>query len=78
MNDWLLIPCVGNVHELLFQLAHDCLGHFGFEKSYLALCNKYYWPNMQQDLEFGYVKGCDDCACNKDRTTKILGLCIPC
>jgi hypothetical protein len=33
----LIIPCVSNVRELLFHLAHDVLGHFGFAKTYGSL-----------------------------------------
>jgi hypothetical protein len=33
----LLIPCVDNLQETLFTLAHDALGHFGADKSYAAL-----------------------------------------
>lgn len=35
--DHLLLPCVNNVCELLFHLAHDTLGHFGVDKSYMFL-----------------------------------------
>lgn len=42
----LLIPRYRDVHEQLFRLAHDSLGHFGFEKSYSTLCDSYYWQNM--------------------------------
>ena len=33
----LLIPNVPQIHELFYNLAHDTLGHFGFNKSYEAL-----------------------------------------
>ena len=33
----LIIPKVTAIHEALFQLAHDTLGHFGTDKSYGAL-----------------------------------------
>lgn len=73
LNDRLLIPRVPHIRELFFQLAHDCLGHFGFDKSYASLRNEYYWPNMRRDLEFGYVKGCEDCARRKLGTSKKYG-----
>jgi hypothetical protein len=73
----LVIPQVGDVRESLFRLAHDCLGHFGADKSYAALRDAYYWPNMQQDLELSYIPGCVDCQCNKSRTTKPAGLLHP-
>jgi hypothetical protein len=69
----LIIPRVGNLRENLFRLAHDCLGHFGTDKSYAALRDAYYWPNMRRDLEQAYVPGCHECQRNKSRTTKPTG-----
>lgn len=66
----LVIPRTGNLREILFQLAHDNLGHFGFDKSYQALRDAYYWPNMRTDLEKAYIPGCPDCQRNKGRTAK--------
>ena len=51
----MIIPRTGNLHETLFILAHDVLGHFEFDKTYRSLCNAYYWPNMRRDLEQGYA-----------------------
>ncbi|KAF7339146.1 Reverse transcriptase-RNase H-integrase [Mycena venus] len=68
--DRLIIPRVNNLREILFQLAHDNLGHFGFDKSYKALRDAYYWPNMRTDLEKAYIPGCPDCQRNKGRTAK--------
>jgi RNase H-like domain found in reverse transcriptase/Integrase zinc binding domain len=42
----LVIPQDLKVCELLYNLAHDTLGHFGFDKSYESLRGSYYWPNM--------------------------------
>ena len=44
IGDWLLIPCVGDICEKLFWLAHNSLGHFSADKSYAMLHNAYYWP----------------------------------
>jgi Integrase zinc binding domain len=46
ISDRLLIPRVADIRENLFCLAHNSLGHFGADKSYAALCDAYYWPNM--------------------------------
>jgi hypothetical protein len=43
----LLIPNKPQIRELLYNLAHDTPGHFGFDKSYEALRDSYYWPNMR-------------------------------
>jgi Integrase zinc binding domain len=65
INDRLLIPRVANLREQLFCLAHDNLGHFGANKSYAALRDAYYWPNMRRDLEESYIPSCADCLRNK-------------
>ena len=69
----LVIPRYKDVREQLFRLAHDSLGHFGFEKSFGSLKDAYYWPNMRRDLEEAYVPSCDDCQRNKSRTHKPPG-----
>ena len=69
----LIIPRTSNLHETLFILAHDVLGHFGFDKTYGSLRNTYYWPNMCRDLEQGYVPSCPDCQRNKSSTNKPYG-----
>jgi hypothetical protein len=51
IGDQLLIPCIGNICEELFHLAHDTSGHFSVDKSYAMLCDAYYWPNMSHNLE---------------------------
>ena len=43
----LVIPQYNTLQENLFQLAHDCLGHFGTDKAYATLRSSYYWPNMR-------------------------------
>ena len=73
IGDRVIIPWTGNIREMLFSLAHDVLGHFGFHKTYGSLRNSYYWPNMHQDLEQGYVASCPECQHNKSSTTKPYG-----
>src|ERR1700683_3577668 len=50
VGNCLLIPHVGDIHENLFRLTHDSLGHFGTDKSYAMLHDAYYWLNMCHDL----------------------------
>lgn len=73
VGDCLVIPCTGSVHKTLFCLAHDVLGHFGFDKTYAALCGLYYWPNIHKDLETAYVPRCANCQQNKSSTSKPSG-----
>jgi hypothetical protein len=61
VGDCLVIPSIRNVCETLFRLAHNVLGHFGFDKTYASLCELYYWPNMRKELETSYVPRCMDC-----------------
>lgn len=46
LGDHLVIPRTNGILEQLFTLAHDSLGHFSGDKSYAALRDLYYWPNM--------------------------------
>ncbi|RXW12306.1 hypothetical protein EST38_g13546 [Candolleomyces aberdarensis] len=68
VNGRLIIPDFRNLRGILFQLVHDCLGHFGFRKAYASLRHDYYWPNMRTDLEVSYIPACEECQRNKDST----------
>jgi hypothetical protein len=69
----LVIPQDLKVCELLYNLAHNILGHFGFDKSYESLWGSYYWPNMHRDLENTYIPSCTECQRNKNCTSKPTG-----
>jgi hypothetical protein len=73
VDNRLFIPDVKHICELLFRIAHDRLGHFGSTKSYHALRDGYFWPNMRRDLENAYIPACADCQRNKSRTIKPTG-----
>jgi len=73
INDRLVVLNGCNVHETLFRIAHDKLGHFGTVKTYEALHGLFYWPNMHRDLEEAYIPSCADCQRNKSTTTKPIG-----
>ena len=57
-----------HVRKLLYNLTHDTLGHFGFDKSYESLRGSYYWPNMRRDLENAYIPSCAECQWNNIQT----------
>ena len=42
------------------EACHDNIGHLGIERSLLLLRDRFYWPNMAQDMEV-YVKPCPQC-----------------
>ena len=71
--DRLVVPDVARLRESLFHLAHDALGHFGFDKSYAALRDAYYWPHMRKQLEKMYIPACEDCQRNKSTTRRAPG-----
>lgn len=73
VDNRLFVPNSKNTRELIFRLAHDHLGHFGAQKSYHALRDSFFWPNMRRDLEHAYIPSCADCQRNKSRTTKPIG-----
>lgn len=72
-NNRLIIPRVNAIREEIFRLAHDTLGHFGFEKTYGSIRDSFYWPNMRRDLQRAYIPGCADCQRNKNSTAPASG-----
>jgi hypothetical protein len=73
MGEHLIVPAGCLARENIFRIAHDTLGHFGFYKTYAALHDSYFWPNMRKDLESGYIPSCIDCQQNKNSTTRPTG-----
>ena len=69
----LVILSKARVKETLFQVAHDAMGHFSFEKSYALLQASFYWPNMRKELETTYIPACPDCQRNKSTTSAPTG-----
>lgn len=69
----LIVPRITEIREAIFRLAHDTLGHFGFEKSYELIREAYFWPNMRKELESLYVPSCSSCQRNKATTSKPPG-----
>lgn len=54
-----LIPKVIKVyHDLPFA------GHMGFEKTYNRIKKRFYWPNMNKDIQ-DYINACEPCARRK-------------
>ena len=61
-----LVPTV--LHEF-----HDARGHFGVNRTYAMIAERYYWPRMG-DAVCRYCQCCDICQCNKSDTRKLAGL----
>ncbi|OJT13288.1 Transposon Tf2-12 polyprotein, partial [Trametes pubescens] len=73
VGERLVIPRVPELREGIFRLAHDALGHFGFDKSYAAIRESYFWPKMRHELETMYIPSCDACQRNKGETRRPRG-----
>jgi hypothetical protein len=60
------VPSTNGIRKKLLVLYHDvpAAGHFGVEKSYRALSQFYYWPNMREDV-VEHVRCCPACQRNK-------------
>ena len=58
----------------LINRHHDNLlaGHFGIEKTYKLLAQKYYWPTFRHNVK-AYLKGCDVCLASKTVRHKLYG-----
>ncbi|KAJ8520332.1 hypothetical protein ONZ45_g2797 [Pleurotus djamor] len=69
VNNRLAVPKVVPVREAIFRLAHDSLGHFGVAKTYAALKDSFYWPNMYSTLAKSYIPACPECQRNKSTNT---------
>ncbi|CAF5223601.1 unnamed protein product, partial [Rotaria magnacalcarata] len=59
------------IHDLLQVYHGDPLsGHFGVQRTYLKIKNRYWWPNMKQSI-IQYIKSCLPCQqYNISRTKK--------
>lgn len=55
--------------------AHDSLiggGHMSFDKTYVKMKDKFWWPNMYQDLKH-WIQSCDTCCKMKHKQAKKRG-----
>jgi hypothetical protein len=73
LDNCLIVPSGCSVRQEIFRMAHDTLGHFRFSKTYDLIRNSYFWPNMQKDLEEGYIPSCSESQRNKSSTQKPAG-----
>lgn len=60
------VPPQGELRRSLLSEYHDSplAGHFGWEKSFHAIAQHYYWPSMRQEMK-DYVLRCTKCQLNK-------------
>ena len=49
------------VETILYSFHEDPLaGHFGFSETYRAISERYFWPQMGNDIK-NYIQSCDTC-----------------
>lgn len=72
------VPHVASIKEKILYLCHDLPtgGHFGKEKTYLAVAKSFYWKNMKKFIE-NYVRTCDTCQRVKSSTISPHGFFSP-
>ena len=65
----LFIP--GHLRHLVVAQYHDDNGHMGVQKTYDAIRQKYFWPNLFQEL-YKYVSKCVPCQARASQNVKPL------
>lgn len=71
-NNLLCIPRTSLRESLIKELqSHGLAGHFGMDKTLQLLNDRYYWPQLQKDVN-KYVKYCFTCQTTKGHKQKIL------
>ncbi|GBG89025.1 hypothetical protein CBR_g48634 [Chara braunii] len=72
----LVVPSGETLRSLFLGECHDATGHFGYKKTSANLVQRFWWPNMLDDVK-KYVETCQVCQRDKPRTHAPLGLIKP-
>ncbi|CAF1078976.1 unnamed protein product [Didymodactylos carnosus] len=65
------------IKDILFtHHNHPLAGHFGVERTWRNIKNKYYWPNMKDSTE-NYIRSCSKCSKFNIQRRKAPGLLQP-
>ncbi|GBG72720.1 hypothetical protein CBR_g12289 [Chara braunii] len=72
----LVVPSKEILHSLFLGECHDATGHFGYKKTSVNLVQRFWWPNMLDDVK-KYVETCQVCQRDNPRTQAPLGLLKP-
>lgn len=67
------IPNNRHIRTYLLNQYHDLQNHYGFDKTYAALYERFYWPDLTKDVQ-KYIESCHSCAANKATTKLQYGL----
>ncbi|GBG59583.1 hypothetical protein CBR_g49843 [Chara braunii] len=71
-----VVPSRETLRSLFLVECHDAMGHFGYKKTSANLVQRFWWPNMLDDVK-KYVETCHVCQRDKPRTQAPLGLLKP-
>ncbi|GBG73404.1 hypothetical protein CBR_g16120 [Chara braunii] len=72
----LVVPSRETLRSLFLGECHDAMGHFGYKKTSANLVQRFWWPNMLDNVK-KYVETCQVCQRDKPRTQASLGLLKP-
>ncbi|GBG68367.1 hypothetical protein CBR_g2910 [Chara braunii] len=72
----LVVPSRETLRSLFLGERHDATGHFDYKKTSANLVQRFWWPNMLDDVK-KYVETCQVCQRDKLRTQAPLGLLKP-
>src|ERR1051325_8355514 len=71
----LYVPRLGNLRKALLEECHNTMwaGHNGWQRTFALLKQRYYWPNLRDDV-MQFTKTCLICQQDKVERAKIAGL----
>ncbi|GBG76575.1 hypothetical protein CBR_g22455 [Chara braunii] len=72
----LVVPSRKTLRSLFLGECHDTTGHFGYKKTSANIVQRFWWPNMLDDVK-KYMETCQVCQRDKPRTQSPLGLLKP-
>ncbi len=65
-----LVPHI-EIQTIILKGLHDELGHWDFNTTYSFVIDRFWWPNMRQEVA-SFVKSCDNCHKSKPTNRKAL------
>ena len=68
-NLTLRLYVTNHLHKAVVKQYHDDNGHMGVQKTLIGISQKYYWPNLFQEL-YNYVSSCLTCQTKPALKTK--------
>jgi len=75
-GSWRLVIPDGNLRSDICRFFHDEAGHPGTQRTLLAICRYFYWPNMSRSVA-RYVASCSACQAAKASNRRAAGFSEP-